>query len=35
MQKCFGRVNEKKPPPPRKRFLSFAASVDVLDEKDY
>ncbi|KAF7826787.1 uncharacterized protein G2W53_017951 [Senna tora] len=55
--KCFGRVKEKKPPPPRKRkclvwrsvreiscstlfrifhrFLSCAASVDVVDEKDY
>ncbi|KAF7832553.1 uncharacterized protein G2W53_014886 [Senna tora] len=27
---------EKKPPPPRKRkFLSYAASADVVDEKDY
>ncbi|KAF7832873.1 uncharacterized protein G2W53_015206 [Senna tora] len=56
-QKCFGRVKEKKPPPPRKRkclvwrqvreiscstlfrifhrFLSCAASIDVVDEKDY
>ncbi|KAF7832678.1 uncharacterized protein G2W53_015011 [Senna tora] len=56
-QKCFGRVMEKKPPPPRKRkclvwryvreifcttlfrnfhrFLSCAASVDVVDEIDY
>ncbi|KAF7832971.1 uncharacterized protein G2W53_015304 [Senna tora] len=41
-QRCFGRVKEKKPPPPRKRkcldfpqVLVLRASVDVVDEKDY
>ncbi|KAF7826617.1 uncharacterized protein G2W53_017781 [Senna tora] len=32
--KCFGRVKEKKPPPPRKRKC-MVWSVDVVDEKDY